>query len=68
VEGLNGNVIPVKDIEALYLSMEKNLNFGGDLVKMAENARRMVCDRYDRNILLNVLKEEYDLLINRNKE
>lgn len=68
VDGLNGNVIPVKDVDALYLSMERTLKFGGDLVQMGENARRMVCDRYDRNILLKVLKEEYDLLINRNKE
>jgi glycosyltransferase involved in cell wall biosynthesis len=64
VDGINGNIIPVQDVKKLYLAMEKMLTLNENLIKMNEKARKMVCDRYDRQIMLKLLKEEYDFLIN----
>ena len=63
VEGENGLIIPSKNVEKLKekmltLARDKNLD-----VKLKENSRRMIENRYEQSVVWNALLEEYEGLL-----
>ena len=62
--GVNGLIIPVKDIEALYNSMYMIYQDKQLIARLAQNARKQIADRYDQGFVWNVIKDEYDMLLN----
>ena len=63
VEGENGLIIPSKNVEKLKekmltLARDKNL-----YVKLKENSRRMIENRYEQSVVWNALLEEYEGLL-----
>lgn len=64
IEGVNGTIIPVKDIDAIYNAM---VNFVKDKVyyiTLKKNARKMIQERYEQSVVWNALLEEYNNLLN----
>ena len=63
VEGENGLIIPPKNVEKLK---EKMLTLAGDknlYIKLKENSRRMIENRYEQSVVWNALLEEYEGLL-----
>ena len=63
VEGENGLIIPSKNVEKLK---EKMLTLAGDknlYIKLKENSRRMIENRYEQSVVWNALLEEYEGLL-----
>ena len=63
VEGENGLIIPSKNVEKLKekmltLARDKNL-----YVKLKENSRRMIENRYEQSVVWKALLEEYESLL-----
>lgn len=63
VEGENGTIIPVKNIEAIKTAMQKMMNNKEFYLKLKENARPMIQSRYEQSVVWNALLEEYQMLI-----
>ena len=63
VEGENGTIIPVKNIEAIKIAMQKMMNNKEFYLKLKENARPMIQSRYEQSVVWNALLEEYQMLI-----
>ena len=61
-EGKNGVIIPSKNKQALYESMEYMIKHSDQRIKMAKNARPMIMNRYERKIVWDALLEEYKSL------
>ena len=63
VEGENGLIIPSKNVEKLkekMLTLAKDKNL---YVKLKENSRRMIENRYEQSVVWNALLEEYEGLL-----
>ena len=63
VEGENGLIIPSKNVEKLK---EKMLTLAGDknlYIKLKENSRRMIENRYEQSVVWKALLEEYEGLL-----
>jgi len=63
VEGENGLIIPSKNVEKLKekmltLARDKNL-----YIKLKENSRRMIENRYEQSVVWKALLEEYESLL-----
>lgn len=65
VEGENGTIIPVKNVEALQQTMKKMMEDKEYYSKLKENARPMIQSRYEQSVVWNALLEEYNSLINK---
>jgi len=63
VEGENGLIIPVKDENALEIAMFKLLNDKELRLKLAENARSIICNRFKQQLVWDALLEEYKILV-----
>ncbi len=63
VEGENGTILPVKNIEAIKTAMQKMMNNKEFYLKLKENARPMIQSRYEQSVVWNALLEEYQMLI-----
>lgn len=61
-EDLNGTIIPVRDEAALYDSMKMMILKKDWREKMKENARKMVQDHYERDVIWKAILEEYKSL------
>jgi len=61
-EGVNGLIIPVKDTRALKNAMERLLDDKAFYDHLKQNARPMICDRYEQRVVWEALLEEYRLL------
>jgi glycosyltransferase involved in cell wall biosynthesis len=48
-DGVNGYLVPVKDVDAIVEAMEKILAFPEATAEMAKNARRIAEEKYDVN-------------------
>lgn len=59
VEGENGTIIPVKNIEAIKTAMQKMMNNKEFYLKLKENARPMIQSRYEQRVVWEALLEEY---------
>jgi glycosyltransferase involved in cell wall biosynthesis len=63
IHGLNGEIIPARDEDALYAKMKEWLEDPEKVHSMAKNSRIFVESRYDRKIVWNALLEEYKRLV-----
>lgn len=63
IEGENGIIIAPKDAEALYLAMLKFLEDKELLNGLKTNARKMIVDRYEQQVVWEALLEEYNALV-----
>ncbi|WP_299241411.1 glycosyltransferase family 4 protein [uncultured Aquimarina sp.] len=61
-EGKNGMIIPVKNIDFLYGAMEKFIKQPELKETLAMNARKIVCDNYERQFVWDSILEEYKQL------
>lgn len=62
-EGVNGTIIPVKNIETLYKKMKLFLNkTNEELNRMGKNSRNEIILKYKRNVVWEALLNEYKLL------
>lgn len=59
----NGLIIPVKDSEAIEKAMEYIIMDPRLLLKLRQNARPMITQRYEQTVVWNALLEEYKKLI-----
>jgi len=62
VEGENGIIIPPKDSDALYHAMLKFVEDKDLLSKLKANARRMIVERYEQQVVWDALLAEYKRL------
>lgn len=62
-EGENGLIIPVKSAGALFDKMELLLNDTKLYNQLQQNARTMICERYEQKVVWEAILEEYNDLI-----
>ena len=62
-DGVNGEIIPPRDEEALYSKMREWVAQPDKVRKMASAARDMIIGRYDRQMIWDALLEEYRSLL-----
>jgi glycosyltransferase involved in cell wall biosynthesis len=62
-EGVNGTIIPIKDVHSLKAAMITMLGNRGLLNNMKQNCRKVVVDKYDQNIVWEALIKEYKTLL-----
>ncbi len=63
VEGENGTIIPVKNVDAIVEAMRKFLNDKAYYEKLKEKARPMIQSRYEQSVVWNALLKEYQDLL-----
>lgn len=59
----NGMIIPLKNTDALYMSMKEMYQNRPLRETLSENARAMIVERYDQKIMWQTIKQEYDNLL-----
>lgn len=65
VEGENGTIIPVKNTEAITVTMQKLMEDKNYYLSLKNNARPMIQARYEQSVVWNALLDEYNSLINK---
>ena len=66
--GVNGIIIPVKDVQSINNAMEKLVNDRSYYDKLQDKSRQMIVTRYEQNQLWEAILNEYQsLLKNQNK-
>ncbi|MEK6494840.1 glycosyltransferase family 4 protein [Myroides odoratimimus] len=63
IDGKNGIIIPVKDIEAISVSMIKLIEDKQYYSLLRKNSRKMILERYEQQVVWDALVEEYNYLI-----
>jgi len=63
IEGQNGIIIPVKNSDALLQAMQNMMNNKGYYEKLKENARPMIMERYEQQVVWDALLQEYNSLL-----
>jgi glycosyltransferase involved in cell wall biosynthesis len=66
-EGINGTIIPSKDIESLFSSMQKIINDDVWRNQLASNARDKIVSSYEQKLVWEALLNEYNNLLIENK-
>lgn len=59
IEGVNGNIVPRKDADALYQKMKDYCEDGGKVKEMGAAARDLIAQRYKRQDLWEAMLKEY---------
>ncbi len=59
-ENKNGYIVPVKDDKALYYSMLKCLENQAETLQLAQNARAVLLEKYDKKVIWEALLSEYN--------
>lgn len=62
-DGINGKIVPVRDKNALKNAVLFCVNNPKERIQMSEQARKMVMEKYNKKIVLESLKEEYEIWI-----
>ncbi|GIJ97702.1 glycosyl transferase family 1 [Capnocytophaga stomatis] len=62
IEGENGTIIPVKNVEELKKQMESLSTDKVRYNKLKENSRKMIANRYEQSVVWEALLEEYKKL------
>lgn len=62
VEGKNGTIIPVKNEDALYNAMLKFIEDKTFYNQLKQNARTMIANRYEQQVVWEAILEEYQSL------
>jgi len=65
VEGENGTIIPVKNVEAISTAMQKLIEDKAYYLSLKNNARPMIQARYEQSVVWKALLEEYNSLISK---
>ncbi|MGV0920646.1 glycosyltransferase family 4 protein [Empedobacter falsenii] len=65
VEGENGTIIPVKNVEVISTAMQKLMEDKNYYLSLKNNARLMIQARYEQSFVWNALLDEYNSLINK---
>jgi glycosyltransferase involved in cell wall biosynthesis len=63
IEGVNGTILPSKDKKALKEAMLRIYNDHNLRHQLASNARQMIVDRYEQQMVWDALLDEYQFLI-----
>lgn len=63
-EGENGTIIPVKDADAIKRAMIKMIVDDNYYNNLKENARKMIAERYEQQVVWDALLKEYKDLLN----
>lgn len=63
-EGVNGKIIPVKNIEAIELALLEFIDDPSYYNRVKMNARSMITERYEQRVVWNALLDEYKQLLN----
>jgi len=61
-DGVNGIVVPPKDEDALYEAVDQMIRYDDLRLSLAKDARRLVVERYDQQLVWQALKNEYEQL------
>lgn len=61
-EGINGTIVPVRDMDALYKAMEKMITDKSYKKRLQENSRRIIKENYERKAIWEALLAEYKRL------
>ena len=62
-EGINGTIIPSKNIEALFCSMQKIIHDEMWRNQLASNARNKIVSRYEQQLVWDAILNEYKSLL-----
>jgi glycosyltransferase involved in cell wall biosynthesis len=62
-DGLNGIIVPPKDVDSLLIAMKRICLDQQLRSKLGLEARRIIETRYEQNVLWNLLKAEYLILL-----
>jgi glycosyltransferase involved in cell wall biosynthesis len=62
-EGENGTIIPVKDADAIKYAMIKMIEDDNYYNNLKENARKMIAERYEQQVVWNAILKEYKELL-----
>jgi glycosyltransferase involved in cell wall biosynthesis len=60
IEGKNGMIVPPRDEEGLYRAMMVMVKSNVERKRMAENARKLIADRYEQGFVRKCLYDFYD--------
>ncbi|MNH92965.1 Alpha-monoglucosyldiacylglycerol synthase [compost metagenome] len=63
IEGKNGTIIPVKNVDAVKKAMEMMITDKELYLKMKGNAREMITERYEQQVVWDALLTEYKSLL-----
>lgn len=63
IDGENGLLVPPKDENALSGAMKHFLNNPTDVERMALNARKLITERYEQQVVWNALLKEYKRMV-----
>lgn len=63
-DGINGMVVPPQNEDRLYQAMAVMITSNLDRKKMADNARKMISDRFEQSYVRKCLYDFYDEVIN----
>ncbi|KKO91172.1 glycosyl transferase family 1 [Sphingobacterium sp. Ag1] len=63
IEGKNGTIIPVKNVDAVKDAMEMMITDKEFYLQMKGNARRMITERYEQQVVWDALLTEYKSLL-----
>lgn len=62
-EGVNGTIVPVKNVEYIQTAMRKFIDDNNYYNKLKKNARSMIMDRYEQEVVWRALLAEYHQLL-----
>lgn len=62
-EGINGMIVPPQNEDRLYQAMAVMITSNLDRKKMADNARKMISDRFEQSYVRKCLYEFYDEIL-----
>lgn len=65
INGHNGTIVPVKDVDALLNAMKKNMEDKNYYEQVKLNTRQMIQSRYEQKVVWNALLDEYNYLVNK---
>ncbi|MDX1373453.1 MAG: glycosyltransferase, partial [Nitrososphaeraceae archaeon] len=65
-DGQNGIIVSVKEVEELREKMEKIYSDKKLYSRLKENSRERIISRYDRQTVMQLIKNEYNYLLNEN--
>ena len=65
IEGVNGTLIPPKDVNSLYNSMKQFLNQGKTSKNVSKTCRDLIEQRYDQEFIWKSILKEYQSLESR---
>ncbi len=63
INGENGVIVPSQNTDALYDAMLNMVNNQEERERMADNARKMIADRFEQSFVRKCLYDYYDEIL-----